>query len=191
MFDLDNLKPGDVVTSHHPANDKFILKRWFNQILAWRIRAKNKEVYAGSKDTIDTHVRIYVGKIFTIHVGFEFTFPFARFFRVNGIDKFTRVWRHKKFVFESSQQNKLYEECMNFNGSLYDAGELLADEFDNRRFDWGKKYKVCISGVAMFYELIFGQRMVARLDINGVVPASIANESEFELIYDGIQNENK
>jgi hypothetical protein len=186
MDPLDFLQPGDVFTTYYREDDSFFLWRWINLFVQWRIHCYQKKLYP--LDYLDTHTQIYVGKIAGQHVAFEVTAPTARFIPVK-LGGHTRVWRYKDSQIFTSQWDYFFGVIIqNFEGRLYDVGNLAAIEFNNNRLDWGRKLKTCSTGVATIYEMLCNRATGKSfssfgMELDDTPPAAFANSEDFKLMW--------
>lgn len=92
-----------------------------------------------------------------------------------------RVWRNIYSSEFTTKQSYLISLCMEDCGTLYDVGQLLSIEFNNKKLDWGKKLKVCSAGVAVLYTKILG---ISQFNIADefVAPAAFSHSKNFKKV---------
>lgn len=171
------LMAGDVIVSCKQGVPWWnLVQRFFN----WVLVRYSRRVYGPSCVFPEAnHIRIVVGKICGILWVFEWTFPTAKFsiFKPWMVDpSYSKVYRYN----HGFPCLNIANDCIVYDGGLYDAGQLLDAWFGFQRFfDFGKRNYFCSAGARVVQEAILRIPLFTGIAVSKTPPCSWANSVRF------------
>jgi len=172
-------EPGDLILSYKAPKSYDLISRFFN----WKVKRHAINVFG--KDCIFpecNHVRIVLGSVSGIGWVFHWTFPTARFERVQSwmADPFySMVMRDKRGPLP---QDPLMNCCLNYDGGIYDLGDLVATGFKLPfGIGFGKDNYFCSAGVYAVRDLM-GRTDPTKTKTERIPPCNWANFDIFERV---------
>jgi hypothetical protein len=175
VMDPMSLQPLDAITSFKrpPAFLVNPPKYFFETILL----SHSKRTYSNWQAT---HVRLVVGQLGDRMIGFEWTFPAARFFEIEPWmleSDYASVYRWNNPV--QVDEEDVFQACLPYNGTMYDVLQPLGILLNFRRwFDGGKRNLVCSVGVRTIWEQFYGTELFSEVSLQCTLPCSFMNHPE-------------
>lgn len=198
------LEPGDVLLSwKQPEHTLWPPRNVLERFGHWRLRKYGEHLYP-SGDVCYDHVRLVCGPIFedTPHMilGFEFTFPAARFFWFPEDPEhwmygssYSKPFRPNESAMTGefrkmspvARARRLHQKCLVWNGTPYDLGQLFDIGLGlDKVFDFGRGYNVCSSGGRVVHEGggVLIPNLFPEVKRHKTPPCSWINSSLFEAV---------
>lgn len=177
---ISDMRPLDYSISYAPPEGWWPPGQGLRQIGYWRLRCYGRRIYGHDGVVDKDHVRVYVGLIDGVPIGFEFTNPAARFF----------VWREwmnvmpyanimRRSTFPDISAKEVFNACLPYDGTLYDLGQLLDIDLGTKLFDFGKKQKVCSAGGRVIGESILKETFFPEVKVERTPPCSWMNSDNW------------
>lgn len=174
---IDDLQPLDAIISYKepPSFWKNPIAHTFDNLLLWH----GKRTYPDGEWKA-THARGVVGKIGDRVLGFEWTFPAARFIEIEPWmihPEYASVYRWNEEV--SISPDDVFWACQPWDGTMYDILQPLGILLNLRRiFDGGRRNLVCSVGLRMLWEEFFGKNLFPEVSVQRTIPCSWMNHPE-------------
>jgi len=196
-----NLLPGDVLLSYKdPGKDLWPPSEILNRIGHHLLLHYGNKLYPGGDNRYD-HVRLVCGPIYgdapKLVLGFEFTYPAARFFWFPEDPdhwmfgaSYSKLFRPKDEALTDSfrelsipmRARRMHQRCLPWDGTLYDVGQLLDINFGfHRFFDLGSRRKPCSVGARIVQESggVLLSNLFPEVKVEKTPPCSWANSKLF------------
>jgi hypothetical protein len=180
---IAELRPLDTFCTYKPV--KFSLKPiWapLEYLADKGIRRYGQALYSGEVKA--NHIRVCVGKFNNMMIGFEWTFPTARFFEVKGwmLDPaYAKIYRSKAIWNANQDANNalIIKKYLNkFENDKYDWLQLvgIALRWEGMQLPGSKE--VCSTGVRKLMEYMLGVSLFSEVPVWRTPPCSWLNHPE-------------
>lgn len=177
---MSDLKPLDYCISYKPPEGWWPPDDAIRQIVYWRLRGYGRKIYGPDAYVEKDHVRIYVGIVKGVPLGFEFTSPAARFFEWEewmNDQPYAHIMR--RATMPDIKACDVFRTCLPYDGTPYDLGQLVDISLGTRLFDFGKKLKVCSVGGRIIGEPLLDETFFPEVEVERTPPCSWMNSSNW------------